>query len=181
MPRWQRALAVFQMVGGIACIAGAFHHFSADSEGVALRVFVIPVFAGALAAIAGFLVAVRDTFGIWLSFLIQAAQVLSYNIGWNYLYVTGPKVVSGPQQPGHRTPSRCRWDGRPRISAKRWDLPRRWGRGAGLLLMVDGSRCHCHLGNRHQLRIHLFRPAIMARARTTCSGTRGWPCCLTSA
>ena len=93
MPRWQRALAVFQMVGGIACIAGAFHHFSADSEGVALRVFVIPVFAGALAAIAGFLVAVRDTFGIWLSFLIQAAQVLSYNIGWNYLYVTGPKVV----------------------------------------------------------------------------------------
>ena len=93
MPKWQRALAVFQMFGGIACIAGAFHHFSADSEGFALRVFIIPVLAGALAAVAGFLVAVRDTFGIWLSFLIQAAQMLSYNIGWNYFYLTGPKVA----------------------------------------------------------------------------------------
>ncbi len=93
MPRWLRLLASFQFIGGVAALAGAFLPKDSAPGSVNFTVILFPLFAGAVAAVAGVLLVLREPFGIKLSFLVQLAQVLSFTAGWRYLFLAGPRIT----------------------------------------------------------------------------------------
>jgi hypothetical protein len=91
-PEWLRLLASFEFLGGICCVVGAF--LPQDSPPGSFRWYVVffPLLAGAVAALAGFLIMVREPIGLKLSYYVQLAQVISFTSAWRYLLVVGPRV-----------------------------------------------------------------------------------------
>lgn len=90
--RWIRMLGLFQIVGAIMMfgfsvspkLSGGQVHFNIP--------LVTWVFAS-IAFLAGVLLVGGHRSGVTLSFAVQLAQVLSFNAGWRYAFLTGPKLT----------------------------------------------------------------------------------------
>ena len=89
MPSWLRTMARLQIVGGICCVAGSLHPRGLEQGTYWFTVTLFPMAAGAVAAIAGILVLIREPRAVQLSLIVQAAQVLAFSGSGRFVFRAG--------------------------------------------------------------------------------------------
>lgn len=90
MQPWQRFLAVFQIAGGLCCVAGAFVIVERSAESLRFSFIVFPAMAGSISILAAVFLMMGHRAGLHLSLLVQAAQVVSLDLAWRFVFYTGP-------------------------------------------------------------------------------------------
>jgi hypothetical protein len=88
-----RLLAAFQILGGLCASLGALILVDASQGELRFTLPLLPIVLGAASVVGGFLLFVRETAGLRLSFWVQLAQVLSFSTGWRYVFTAGPRLV----------------------------------------------------------------------------------------
>jgi len=90
---WLRWLGYFELAGGALCAIGSLIPSLGTPSGLPLTSPLLGMLAGAVSAVAGWALIKQDARGVWLSFPVQAAQVLNFSMATRYVFVSGLRVA----------------------------------------------------------------------------------------
>ena len=90
---WVRILGWFQICGGLLAVVWSVTTRASAPGTATLSLPLITAFAGALSIGAGILLHRAPRVGVPASLGIQLAQIASFNAGWRYVFLAGPKLT----------------------------------------------------------------------------------------
>lgn len=91
--RWILAMAYCELVGGILILCGGWLLKQDANRHFVVFLPLVTMAAAALSLTAGGLVLRQKQSGLALSLLVQALQIVNFNVGWRYVFLAGPKMT----------------------------------------------------------------------------------------
>ena len=91
--RWVRVLGFFELIGGVLALLGSMFTKGPTPGSVRISFELLPIAVCLASATAGILLLKHRRAGVPVSLAIQIAQVLSFNAGWRYVFLVGPKLT----------------------------------------------------------------------------------------
>ncbi len=88
-----RVLGFFELIGGGLALLGSLFSRGPRPGSITISFQLLPLAASFLGIAAGILLLKRRQTGVRVSLAVQAAQAVSFNVGWRYVYLVGPKLT----------------------------------------------------------------------------------------